>query len=214
MFSLNGKNTKTKKKIAEEKKLKPGAFGHEKEAHISISSKSGRKQLITSLDSATMAQTSQEIITEKKLIIPVIPSTKSGSDLNGLTEEQAEELKALELKSLQETSYGLNTVKSESSITKTEKLNGRKALSRGKRDIKSMLNDLPDEAEEDYDVVPIEEFGMGALRGMGYDDTKEASEGNASSQKLGFERRPERLGLGATLPDLPELHTKNKKRRN
>ncbi|KAG0086962.1 hypothetical protein BGZ92_007718 [Podila epicladia] len=64
------------------------------------------------------------------------------------------------------------------------------------------LEELPDEATlEDYDKVPVEEFGAALLRGMGWNGDAKGSEA------IEFNRRPALLGLGAK-PKEPEPITK------
>ncbi|KAI1312213.1 hypothetical protein EDD11_003198 [Mortierella claussenii] len=64
------------------------------------------------------------------------------------------------------------------------------------------LEDLPDQASlEDYEKVPVEEFGAALLRGMGW-------KGDANgSEAIEYNRRPALLGLGAK-PKEPEPITK------
>ncbi|KAG0344092.1 hypothetical protein BG004_004753 [Podila humilis] len=64
------------------------------------------------------------------------------------------------------------------------------------------LEELPDEATlEDYEKVPVEEFGAALLRGMGWTGDAKGSEA------IEFNRRPALLGLGAK-PKEPEPITK------
>ncbi|KAF9207335.1 hypothetical protein BGZ49_000687 [Haplosporangium sp. Z 27] len=64
------------------------------------------------------------------------------------------------------------------------------------------LEDLPDEASlEDYEKVPVEEFGAALLRGMGWNGDMKGSEA------IEYNRRPALLGLGAK-PKEPEPITK------
>ncbi|KAF9933267.1 hypothetical protein FBU30_006035 [Linnemannia zychae] len=64
------------------------------------------------------------------------------------------------------------------------------------------LEDLPDEASlEDYEKVPVEEFGAALLRGMGWKGD------NNGSEAVEYSRRPALLGLGAK-PREPEPNKK------
>ncbi|KAF9992591.1 hypothetical protein BGZ65_012047, partial [Modicella reniformis] len=64
------------------------------------------------------------------------------------------------------------------------------------------LKELPDEASlEDYEKVPVEEFGAALLRGMGWNGDLKGSEA------IEYNRRPALLGLGAK-PIEPEPITK------
>ncbi|KFH62389.1 hypothetical protein MVEG_11598 [Podila verticillata NRRL 6337] len=64
------------------------------------------------------------------------------------------------------------------------------------------LEELPNEATlEDYEKVPVEEFGAALLRGMGWNGDAKGSEA------IEFNRRPALLGLGAR-PKEPEPITK------
>lgn len=59
---------------------------------------------------------------------------------------------------------------------------------------------LPEEAtQEDYEAVPIEEFGAALLRGMGWKDGELAGirKENAMREPVIFQPRPNLLGLGA-----------------
>ncbi|PVU94156.1 hypothetical protein BB561_002774 [Smittium simulii] len=71
---------------------------------------------------------------------------------------------------------------------------------REKRQLKKDLDSLPDQVtEEDYDKVPVSEFGAALLRGMGWNDDLEDDKKN-KHEKI----RPSLLGLGAKPPP-PEL---------
>lgn len=54
---------------------------------------------------------------------------------------------------------------------------------------------------DDYDVVPVSDFGLGLLRGMGWKDGepvgKQRSQGTTTSKPRIVERRPALLGIGA-----------------
>ncbi|KAF9357360.1 hypothetical protein BGX26_003838 [Mortierella sp. AD094] len=64
------------------------------------------------------------------------------------------------------------------------------------------LEELPDEATlDDYEKVPVEEFGAALLRGMGWNGDMKGSEA------IEYNRRPALLGLGAK-PKEPEPITK------
>ncbi|KAJ3387275.1 hypothetical protein HDU84_000924 [Entophlyctis sp. JEL0112] len=62
----------------------------------------------------------------------------------------------------------------------------------------------PDEATlEDFELVPIEEFGIAMLRGMGYRDDDDA---NKKKDDFVFHKpRPNLLGLGAEVPKTPKI---------
>ncbi|KAI8616865.1 DExH-box splicing factor binding site-domain-containing protein [Chytriomyces sp. MP71] len=69
----------------------------------------------------------------------------------------------------------------------------------------------PEEATlQDFEEVPIEDFGLAMLRGMGYNDEDE----NGSKKKEDFvfsKPRPNLLGLGAEPPKPPSMAFKDKK---
>lgn len=70
------------------------------------------------------------------------------------------------------------------------------------------INQHPDDVDHDvYEKIPVEEFGVAMLRGMGWrpDSEKEIKVYEA-------ERRPQRLGLGASLiKELPPKKDSDKK---
>ncbi|ORY04848.1 hypothetical protein K493DRAFT_311235 [Basidiobolus meristosporus CBS 931.73] len=67
---------------------------------------------------------------------------------------------------------------------------------------------------EEYENVPVEEFGAALLRGMGWKDGQAIgkSRKNGMLKPIEFAPRPSLLGLGAR-PKPPELDNKNKGRR-
>ncbi|OMJ11153.1 Pre-mRNA-splicing factor SPP2 [Smittium culicis] len=53
---------------------------------------------------------------------------------------------------------------------------------------------------EDYEKVPVEDFGAALLRGMGWDEDEEPETKKAKNKHLSSAMRPNLLGLGATPP--------------
>ncbi|KAI9023311.1 DExH-box splicing factor binding site-domain-containing protein [Hyaloraphidium curvatum] len=72
----------------------------------------------------------------------------------------------------------------------------------------------PDEATlEDYEKVPVDQFGAALLRGMGWKEGQGIGRNkkNAMLNPIEFIARPELLGLGAQPADLPAPPTKSKR---
>lgn len=71
---------------------------------------------------------------------------------------------------------------------------------------------VPDDADPDYDSMPVGEFGLAFLRGCGWKDDKSAiGKTNAQVVPLKVSKpRPKGLGLGATLPELSVEMKSNK----
>ncbi|KAJ3106830.1 hypothetical protein HDU97_005542 [Phlyctochytrium planicorne] len=78
-------------------------------------------------------------------------------------------------------------------------------LQNHRSDYKEDLQQRPDEATlEDYDNIPIEEFGAAMLRGMGWKDGQVVGKNQSGlAQPVFFKRRPHLLGLGASPMPLP-----------
>lgn len=61
-----------------------------------------------------------------------------------------------------------------------------------------------------YEEMPIEEFGMAMLRGMGWTEGMGVGRNRRKVEPVEYLRRPERLGLGAK-PAAPDLDAAKKK---
>lgn len=108
--------------------------------------------------------------------------------------------KAVEEEQTQKLEYGINFIASEKkSKEDTTSVVPKSELELFKEDLESR----PEAAtEEDYDEVPIEEFGAAMLRGMGWkdeDEDKGEDEGDERKRKEKEQLviRPKQLGLGA-----------------
>lgn len=126
----------------------------------------------------------------KKLIIkPAATITSSRLKMDKVRNGDASE-------GMEKLKYGLNNAKS---IDDEEIVGLRLGIS---ADTKS-IDELPDETkQEEYENVPIEEFGAALLRGMGWKDEEDDTQSVGSGKKkvsLPHEQqgRPEFLGIGA-----------------
>lgn len=168
--------------------LKPRAFRDEEEKPKE------RRELISAVDGTSIIAKDGSVVgEEKELIIPVMASTK----------RKAEDEPDFILEEERKITYGLSVKGGQNKeVVVSSGLRTRIALAKksAKKDFKSLLKDFPAENDEDFDRVPIEKFGMGALRGMGLKD----DEAKMDSAPAVFERRPERLGLGAKPLDIPK----------
>lgn len=61
-----------------------------------------------------------------------------------------------------------------------------------------------------YESMPIEEFGLAMLRGMGWQEGMGVGRNRKNAQPVEYLRRPERLGLGAQ-PVAPDPNAGKKK---
>lgn len=71
---------------------------------------------------------------------------------------------------------------------------------------------LPDDADPDYDSMPVGEFGLAFLRGCGWKNERSAiGRTNAQAVPMRLSKpRPKGLGLGASLPSIaPEIDSNN-----
>ncbi|KAG1653064.1 hypothetical protein FOA52_003809 [Chlamydomonas sp. UWO 241] len=75
---------------------------------------------------------------------------------------------------------------------------GRNGRDSGKDAAGEALEQLPDIAPvEAYEDMPIEEFGMAMLRGMGWQEGMGVGRNRKTVEAIEYLKRPERLGLGA-----------------
>lgn len=144
--------------------------------------------------------------------ILVIPLKKKVEEEDNVVEEEKIEEKEAEtnFKShvLEEGKYGL--VKTGNKRLKKSKrplLQHKKFRSKNEDDIfKHEIEEHPEDVRFDvYERIPVEDFGVALLRGMGWNP--EAEDENTKIYEA--QRRPQRLGLGASV--IKELPTKKEK---
>jgi G patch domain/KOW motif-containing protein len=118
------------------------------------------------------------------------------SDVNFTTTESEK----AEMVKYDSTKYGLQ-VRCQPKVRPTTKapllahLIGLSRLSESKR-LHRDIEPLPDEDSSEYDRVPVEEFGAGLLRGMGWREGQGIN-GKAPIKPIEPKKRPKGLGLGA-----------------
>ncbi|KAL1920876.1 uncharacterized protein VTP21DRAFT_11511 [Calcarisporiella thermophila] len=133
-------------------------------------------------------------------------SPSQSEDQNGTMEVDTEE--SLEKRAIKELLSGANSDSAETSRSNLVIPNTLQDAQRAEYTAyKSDIETLPDEASiEDYENIPVEDFGLALLRGMGW------KEGQAvgKNRKYGmvapveFQQRPALLGLGAKESKLVE----------
>jgi len=126
---------------------------------------------------------------------------KEGDAPKSLDELAVEEL-INDAKNVQNPETALRTVP----LTVQNQIEGMEDLSDDEERFKFDLQSRPEQAnEEEYESMPIDEFGFAMLRGMGWAPGAQIGLNNRGlAEPIEFVKRPGyRLGLGATPKDLP-----------
>lgn len=171
-------------------------------------------ELIQCLEGQTIKILGQKIEDEKPLVIPLIENTKTSSALavlrslkNTLEGTEDEEPTTSDVDTSQPSvSTSNQTLDQKAAQEILNDLKEKQALT-GATDNNLVLpikaDELPlDGAKEstldDYEKIPINNFGLAMLRGMGYKDEVKKPSGKADPTKLdGPMLRPKGMGLGA-----------------
>ena len=106
--------------------------------------------------------------------------------------------------------YGLSVRKAPIADVADDRASDKPLIDREAQKLREDLETLPDVAtEEDYDSMPVEDFGLALLRGMGWEKGKPIGR-NAKGlvEPVEFVPRQGRLGLGAT----PKMVAKEEKK--
>ena len=106
--------------------------------------------------------------------------------------------------------FGLSVRKAPSADVADDRASDKPLIDREAQKLREDLETLPDVAtEEDYDSMPVEDFGLALLRGMGWEKGKPIGR-NAKGlvEPVEFVPRQGRLGLGAT----PKMAAKEEKK--
>jgi hypothetical protein len=111
-----------------------------------------------------------------------------------------------------ELEYGLNKKQRKNvPILSMNAFPGTSVLATEKERYKHDVNLRPDQEDNDYNQMPVEEFGAALLRGMGWSQGKPVGKNpNGLVEPVLVNSRPSLLGLGAE--PAPELEPKKEKR--
>ncbi|OMJ11734.1 Pre-mRNA-splicing factor SPP2 [Smittium culicis] len=114
-----------------------------------------------------------------------------------LSFETEEDLRLEAIKELLTDNTAINKKQMEISMQEGTKTFADKEKRAFEEEIDLMADEM---TLEDYEKVPVEDFGAALLRGMGWDEDEEPETKKAKNKHLSSAMRPNLLGLGATPP--------------
>ncbi|RHZ81209.1 hypothetical protein Glove_123g204 [Diversispora epigaea] len=189
---INKKKTEGEKEEEEEEKKR---------------SKSSKSSVLSS-SSPSSSPSSSSLSSELKSKIQINDSIIEGDEQSLKQQAIKELLKGSDTENIkvdiEESNLVLSVEENKNFETKKERLSDQEAFRRE-------VERLPDETDIDYDSVPIEEFGLAMLRGMGWKPGMAIGKNQNSKAKELYEPkpRPTHLGLGASPLPLPLPLPKN-----